>query len=108
MTTPETRRPAAWRPGRRVRWALLAMLATAGLAWGVATWTHDDDAPVDATTPEARRATAVALGVVPGRVLGVYRDEDDGKWEVKIAQAGREYEVELAPGDLSLLRLDYD
>ena len=55
-----------------------------------------------------RRAAAVALGVVPGRVLGVARDEDDGEWEVTIAQDGREYEVELAPGDLSVLRLDYD
>ena len=64
--------------------------------------------PSDPATPEARRAAAVALGVVPGRVLGVARDEDDGKWEMTIAQDGREYEVELAPGDLSLLRLDYD
>jgi hypothetical protein len=69
---------------------------------------RDDDRPVDPSTPAARHAAAIALDVVPGRVLGVARDEDDGKWEITIAQAQHEYEVELAPGDLRLLRLDYD
>jgi hypothetical protein len=42
---------------------------------------------------------------VPGRVPC---DVDNGKWEVTIAQDERGYEVELAPADLTLLRLDYD
>jgi hypothetical protein len=41
-------------------------------------------------------------------VLEVARDCDNGKWEVIIAQDGREYEIELAPGSLTLLGLDYD
>jgi hypothetical protein len=46
--------------------------------------------------------------VVPGRVRGVARDQDNGKWEITILQQGREYEVELHPRDLTLLRVDYD
>jgi hypothetical protein len=31
-----------------------------------------------------------------------------GKWEVIIAQGGREYEIELAPRSVTHSRLDYD
>jgi uncharacterized membrane protein YkoI len=93
-----------------VRRRLIALLVAAALvvAAVLIAWPEEDDLPVDASTPAAQRAIAAALEVVPGRVLGVYRDRDNGKWEVEIAQSGREYEVELAPGDLALLRLDYD
>ena len=84
---------------------LAATVAAAAL--GLA-WPRDDDRPVDPSTPGARRAIAAALSVVPGRVEGVARDTDNGKWEVTIAQDAREYEVELAPGDLALVRRDYD
>jgi hypothetical protein len=68
----------------------------------------DDDVPVDPATPGAQRAVAEALTVVPGRVVEVARDRDNGKWEVIVAHDGGEYEIELAPGTLELLRLDYD
>jgi hypothetical protein len=86
--------------------ALVALIAIA--AWGAVAWTRDDDRPVDPGTPRARSAAAAALEIVRGRVLEVARDVDNGKWEVTIAHAGREYEVELSPGDLRLLRVDYD
>jgi hypothetical protein len=84
------------------------VLALAAVALDAPRWLRDDDRQVDPSTPAARRAAAAALEVVPGRVLGVARDEDDGKWEITIAQGEWEYEVELAPEDLSLLRLDND
>ena len=89
---------------------LIALIAAAAVVVGIVllVWPEEDDLPVDPATPAAQRAVAAALEVVPGRVLGVYRDRDNGKWEVAIAQGGREYEVELAPRDLALLRLDYD
>jgi uncharacterized membrane protein YkoI len=112
MMAAPTERPAAgarWRPSRRTRAAaVLAVTVAAAIAVTVATWPREDDQMVDPTTPEARRAVAVAQEVVPGRVVGVARDIDNGKWEVTIVQEGREYEVELAPQDLTLLRLDYD
>ena len=86
----------------------VALAAVVVLAWGLATGLRDDDRPVDPRRPDAMRAIAAAREVVPGRVVGVARDEENGKWEVTIAREGREYEVELAPGDLELLRLDYD
>jgi hypothetical protein len=92
----------------RRRLAALALAAAVAAAVAFVAWPREDDRPVDPSTPAAQRAIATALEVVPGRVLGVFRDTDDGKWEVAIAQEGREYEVELAPGDLGLLRVDYD
>ena len=91
-----------------MRKAALAVLSIAALVSGGAVVLRDDDRPVDPSRPDARRAAAAALEVVPGRVRGVARDEDNGKWEITILQEGREYEVELAPGDLTLLRVDYD
>jgi hypothetical protein len=93
-----------------VKKRVAALIAAAAVVVGVAllVWPEEDDLPMDPSTPAAQRAIAAALEVVPGRVLGVYRDRDNGKWEVAIAQSGREYEVELAPDDLALLRLDYD
>jgi hypothetical protein len=89
------------------RLAIVA-LAAAAIVWGGATVLRDDDRPVDPNAPESRRAIAAALEVVPGQVRGVARDEDNGKWEVTILQQGREYEVELHPHHLTLLRVDYD
>ena len=86
----------------------VALLVGFALGWGAATLLRDDDVRVDPDTPGARRAAAAALDVVPGRVLAVYRDRDNGKWEVTIRQGERDYEVELAPADLALLRVDYD
>ena len=90
-----------------VRVALVAAVVAAA-TWGATTWMRDDDRPVDPNQPQARRAAAAAQEVVCGRVLGVARDVDNGKWEITIAQGGREYEVELSPDDLGLLRVDYD
>src|SRR5262245_54041599 len=99
----------AARPRRPSRRLLVGALAAAALA--VAAWTalggEQDNVPVDATTPQARRAAAAALDVVPGRVVGVARDRDNGKWEIAVVQDGREYEVELSHPELLLLRLDY-
>lgn len=89
-----------------MRRLVVAGVLVAALA--VATWPREDDHPVDPATPEARRAAAVATEIVRGRVLGVTRDEDNGKWEVQVAQSGRQYEVELDGASFSLLRLDYD
>ncbi len=68
----------------------------------------EDDRLVDASQPRARQAIAVAREIVPGTLVDVRRDRDNGKWEVTMRQGGREYEVELAPDDLALLRVDYD
>ena len=87
---------------------VLAVVAGAAVIWGGASLLRDDDRPVDPDRPDARRAAEAALEVVPGRVVGVARDEDNGKWEITVVQRDREYEVELAPDDLALLRLDYD
>jgi uncharacterized membrane protein YkoI len=46
--------------------------------------------------------------VVDGKLVDVRRDSDNGKWEVTLRQGDREYEVELAAGDMALLRIDYD
>jgi hypothetical protein len=94
-----------WRPNRRVI-AAFATLLLAALLFAV--WPRQDDYAVDPRSPDARRAVAVAQGVVPGRLVEVTRDQDNGKWEIIIAQGDREYEVELDPRNFSLLRLDYD
>ena len=93
---------------RRLTLAAVTVSLLAASAWGVTALTYEDDHPVDPNTPEARRAIQAAREVVPGRVLEVARDEDNGKWEVLIKQDGRDYEVELDPATFSLLRLDYD
>jgi len=84
----------------------LAVVLAVGLA--VAVHPREDDVLVDADRPRARQAVAVAREVVPGSVVDVRRDRDNGKWEVTLRQDGRDYEVELAPADLALLRVDYD
>ena len=90
----------------RVAAALAAAAVAAVLA--VALLPREDDVLVDATQPRARQAIAVARDIVPGSLVDVRRDRDNGKWEVTIRQGERDYEVELAPGDLALLRVDYD
>ena len=90
-----------------MRWLAVALAAVA-LAWGARAGLREDDRPVDPAGAAAQEAIAEATQIVPGRVVGVARDTDNGKWEVTIAQDGREYEVELDPVTLGLLRLDYD
>ena len=87
---------------------LAAALVVAALAWAAFAGTREDDRPVDPSDPAAQEAIAEATRIVPGRLAGVARDTDNGKWEVTIAQDGREYEVELDPATFTLLRLDYD
>ncbi len=87
---------------------LAALLAVAAVAWGAFVGFREDDRPVDPASAGAREAIAEATRIVPGRLVGVARDTDNGKWEVTIDQDGRDYEVELDPATLNLLRLDYD
>ena len=84
----------------------IAAAAVAALAFVLLP--REDDVLVDATHPRARQAISVAREVVPGSLVDVRRDRDNGKWEVTIRQEEREYEVELSPADLALLRVDYD
>jgi Peptidase propeptide and YPEB domain len=84
------------------------LLAAVAIAWAGSTAFREDDQPVDPSGAAAREAIAEATRIVPGRLVGVARDTDNGKWEVTIDQDGREYEVELDPATLDLLRLDYD
>jgi hypothetical protein len=98
---------------RAGRWTALGLLlaaiaVSAATFLGVRPELIEDDRPVDRTTPAAQRAVAVARGVVRGAVVDVRRDADNGKWEVTLRAGDRSYEVELAPGDLDLLRIDYD
>jgi len=91
--------------GRLAGW-LAALAAGAVLvAWAAP---EEDDVRVGTAAPGALQAIEVAREVVAGSVVDVARDSDNGKWEVTIRQDGREYEVELAPGDFELLRVDYD
>ena len=88
----------------RLAAAAVAALVAGGL-WALP---EEDDRPVNTAEPRARQAMAVAREVVHGSVVDVSRDSDNGKWEVTIRQDGHEYEIELAPEDLRLLRVDYD
>jgi len=90
--------------GRLAAAAVFLALA-GGVAWALP---QEDDHPVDRADVRARQAVAVAREVVPGTIVDVSRDADNGKWEVTIRQDGSDYEVELSPWDLSLLRVDYD
>jgi hypothetical protein len=89
---------------------LAAAVLVAGVlaAGGAVLLVDDDDVPVPMDTPGARRAVTEALEVVPGRVVEVTRDRDNGKWEVIVDQDGGRYEIELDPATFGLLRLDYD
>jgi hypothetical protein len=91
-----------------VRRIAVLLAVVAAVAWGGLTALREDDQPVDPSGAAAREAIAEATRIVPGRLVGVARDTDNGKWEVTIDQDGREYEVELDPATLNLLRLDYD
>ena len=59
------------------------------------------------TRARGRRSPSRARSC-PARLVDVRRDRDNGKWEVTMRQGERDYEVELAPDDLALLRVDYD
>jgi hypothetical protein len=85
---------------------VIALLVAAAVLTGCGV--RDDDRPVDPADPLAQRAVAIAREVVDGRLVDVRRDQDNGKWEVTLRQGDREYEVELAAGDMALLRIDYD
>ena len=87
---------------------LAAVVLIAGVALLAGRALRDDDRPIDPSQPAAQRAIAVASEVVPGTLVDVRRDEDNGKWEVTLRQGGRDYEVELEPATMTLLRVDYD
>jgi uncharacterized membrane protein YkoI len=93
---------------RRARAAAVlgaALLVAVALAWGL----RDDDRLVDPARPDAQRAIAAARAIVPGELVDVRVDSDNGKWEVTLRRDdGGEHEVELSAGDFELLRIDYD
>jgi len=91
------------------RCALAALLTAALLVALFALVRGDDDKPVDPTGPRARAAIEAARAIVPGKLVDVSRDVDDAdKWEVTLHAFGNDYEVELEPDTLALLRIDYD
>lgn len=88
------------------RCGLAALLAAAVL---FAVLRVDDDKPVDPAGAGARAAIEAARAIVPGELVDVARDSDDAdKWEVTLRAFGDDYEVELHPTTLALLRIDYD
>lgn len=88
---------------------VLAALAAALLFVGTFALVRDDDRPVDPTGAQARAAIEAARAIVPGELVDVSRDTDDEhKWEVTLRAFGNDYEVELEPRTLALLRIDYD
>ncbi|MBE2316994.1 hypothetical protein DVA67_013510 [Solirubrobacter sp. CPCC 204708] len=91
------------------RHALMALLAAALLIAIFALLRTDDDVAVDRSEPAAAAAIEAARAVVPGELVDVSRDTDSqDKWEVTLRAHGQEYEVELLPDTLALLRIDYD
>ena len=91
------------------RCALAALGVAAVLVALLAVLRVDDDKPVDPTGPQARAAIEAARAIVPGELIDVSRDSDDAdKWEVTLRAFGEDYEVELEPRTLALLRIDYD
>jgi hypothetical protein len=92
--------------GRGLLATLLVIAAVAGCVPALAP--SEDDERLDPRTPDARRAAAIALEVVPGAVTEVARDRDDGNWEITVRQDGNDFEVELRSDDLELLGIDYD
>ncbi|MDA0181117.1 hypothetical protein OJ997_12495 [Solirubrobacter phytolaccae] len=90
------------------RYALAALVVALALV-GLFAFLKDDDRPVDPTGPQARAAIEAARAIVPGELVDVSRDVDDAyKWEVTLRAFGNDYEVELEPRTLALLRIDYD
>jgi hypothetical protein len=86
----------------------MALLAAALLVAIFALLRTDDDVLVDPATPDARAAIEAAQAVVPGELVDVRRDRNDaGKWEVTLRAGDDDYEVELEPITLALLRIDY-
>lgn len=89
------------------RHAVAALLAATALVILLAVLRGDDDKPVDPAA--ARAAIDAARAIVPGELVDVARDSDDAdKWEVTLRAFGDDYEVELHPTTLALLRIDYD
>ena len=90
------------------KYPVMALLAAALLIAIFAFLRTDDDVLVDPRQPAARAAIAAAQAVVPGELVDVRRDSNDSdKWEVTLRANGNEYEVELEPSTLALLRIDY-
>ena len=91
------------------RRAVMGALAAALIVAVVALLRTDDDVRVDPTRADARAAIEAARAIVPGELVDVSRDSNDqDKWEVTLRADGNEYEVELLPGTLALLRIDYN
>ncbi len=94
--------PAATMPTTRYALAVaLVLIAVVALL-------RDDDVLVDPSEPNARAAITAARAVVVGDLVDVRVDTDNDKWEVTLRAGGNDYEVELEPGTLALLRIDYD
>jgi hypothetical protein len=90
------------------RSVFLVLVTALGLLGG-AVVLREDDRPVDPTGLQARAAIEAARAIVPGELVDVRRDVDDAyKWEVTLHAFGNDYEVELEPATLALLRIDYD
>jgi hypothetical protein len=86
----------------------MALLAAVLLIAIFALLRTDDDVLVDPTAPDARAAIQAAQAVVRGELVDVRRDRNDAdKWEVTLRAGANDYEVELAPVTLALLRIDY-
>ena len=109
MTTTTARRWTTTVATMTTRRSLAALVLAALSVAGFALLRTDDDVRVDATRADARAAIEAARAVVPGQLVDVSRDRDGHhKWEVTLRANGTEYEVELLPGTLALLRIDYD
>jgi hypothetical protein len=86
----------------------MALLAAVLLIAVFAVLRPDDDVLVDPGTPAARAAVQAAQAVVRGELVDVRRDRNDAdKWEVTLRAGEDDYEVELEPVTLALLRIDY-
>jgi hypothetical protein len=87
----------------------MALLAAVLLLAIFALLRTDDDVLMDPAAPDARAAVRAAQAVVRGELVDVRRDRDDAdKWEVTLRAGANDYEVELEPSTLALLRIDYE
>ena len=86
----------------------MALLAAALLVSIFALLRSDDDVLVDHTQPERPGRDRRGPRRRARRARRRPRGPDNDKWEVTLRADGTDYEVELAPGTLALLRIDYD
>ena len=87
----------------------MALLAAALLVPIFALLRRDDDVLVDHTQPGAGpRSTRRATSSRASSSTSAATRDDAHKWEVTLRANGTDYEVELEPSTLALLRIDYD